>query len=67
MIACSLTRNEIVTDWEWLLLNVSDTLKTFDNDEDITDYVMCKIESVIAIRQDVQDVEGELLLAKQTR
>lgn len=59
VIACSLTRTEIVKDWEWLLTNVADTLRTFDSDEDITDYVMCKIESVIAIRVDVHDVEGE--------
>ncbi|KAF5278381.1 hypothetical protein FQA39_LY05870 [Lamprigera yunnana] len=58
LIASSMTRLEIVKDWEWLFNNVYETLKTFDNEEDITDFVSCKIESIIAVRQD-QDVEDE--------
>ncbi|KAF5307076.1 hypothetical protein FQR65_LT07135 [Abscondita terminalis] len=57
-IACSMTRQEIVKDWEWLFNNVYETLKTFDNEDDIYDFVTCKIESIIAVRQD-QDVDDE--------
>ncbi|XP_063922284.1 TBC1 domain family member 9 [Zophobas morio] len=57
LIACSMTRQEILKDWEWLFNNVSATLHCFDNEEEITDFVSCKIESVIATRQEV-DVEG---------
>jgi hypothetical protein len=58
VIACSMTRQEIVKDWEWLFNNVSATLHCFDSEDEITDFVTCKIESVIATRQEV-DVEGE--------
>ena len=54
-----MTRQEILKDWEWLFNNVSATLHCFDNEEEITDFVSCKIESVIATRQEV-DVEGTL-------
>jgi hypothetical protein len=53
-----MTRQEIVKDWEWLFNNVSATLHCFDSEDEITDFVTCKIESVIATRQEV-DVEGE--------
>jgi hypothetical protein len=58
VIACSMTRQEIVKDWEWLFNNVSATLHCFDSEDEITDFVTCKIESVIATRQEV-DVEDE--------
>lgn len=48
LIACSLTLTEIEKDWEWLQRNLSDTLNSFDNEEDITEFVCCKIQSVIA-------------------
>ncbi|KAF2879783.1 hypothetical protein ILUMI_26388 [Ignelater luminosus] len=59
LIACSMTRQEILKDWEWIFKNVSDTLNTFDNEEDITEFVSCKIESIIAVRQDHQDADDE--------
>ncbi|VEN60967.1 unnamed protein product [Callosobruchus maculatus] len=58
MVACSMTRREILEDWEWLFNNVCGTLHSFDNENDITDFVMCKIESVIATRHE-NDVEDE--------
>ncbi|GFG40993.1 hypothetical protein Cfor_12589, partial [Coptotermes formosanus] len=48
LIACSLTFTEIEKDWEWLQRNLSDTLNSFDSEEDVTDFVCCKIQSVIA-------------------
>lgn len=62
VVACSMTKQEILADWEWLFNNVSDTLYSFDSEEDITDFVMCKIESVIATRLDKNDAEGKLLI-----
>ncbi|KYB25652.1 hypothetical protein TcasGA2_TC032528 [Tribolium castaneum] len=58
LIACSMTRQEILKDWDWLFNNVSATLHCFDTEDEITDFVTCKIESVIATRQEV-DVEDE--------
>ncbi|XP_029039760.1 TBC1 domain family member 9 isoform X2 [Osmia bicornis bicornis] len=47
-IACSLTHEEILQDWEWLHSNLMDTLKSFDTEEEITEFVCCKIQSIIA-------------------
>lgn len=58
LIACSMTRQEILRDWEWLFSNVSETLHSFDSEDDITDFVTCKIESVIATRHEVE-IEDE--------
>lgn len=54
-----MTKHEIFQDWEWLFTNVCETLHSFDEDDDITDFVNCKIESVIAANQEVE-VEGNL-------
>lgn len=54
-----MTKQEILADWEWLFNNVSETLYSFDNEDDITEFVTCKIESVIATRLDKADVEGK--------
>ena len=48
VIACSLTLTEIEKDWEWLQRNLCDTLNSFDSEGDVTDFVCCKIQSVIA-------------------
>ncbi|XP_001600394.2 TBC1 domain family member 9 isoform X2 [Nasonia vitripennis] len=48
MVACSLTHTEIVKDWEWLHTNLTSTLQSFDTEEEITDFVCCKIQSIIA-------------------
>ncbi|KAI4479417.1 PREDICTED: TBC1 domain family member 9 isoform X1 [Polistes canadensis] len=47
-ISCSLTHEEILQDWEWLHSNLIDTLQSFDTEEDITEFVCCKIQSIIA-------------------
>ncbi|XP_059480535.1 TBC1 domain family member 9 [Neocloeon triangulifer] len=48
MIACSLTHAEIEENWEWLQRNIMDTLSTFDSEDDVTEFVCCKIHSLIA-------------------
>ena len=48
VIACSLTREEIVKDWLWLESNLIPTLSSFDSEDEIADFVKCKIESIIA-------------------
>lgn len=57
-ISCSLTHGEIKKDWEWLFNNVTDTLRSFDNEEDITDFVCCKIQSILATTQENVELEG---------
>lgn len=60
-----MTKDDILKDWEWLFNNVSETLHCFDNEDEITDFVTCKIESVIATRQEV-DVEGKIFVCLLT-
>ncbi len=47
-VSCALKREEILRDWEWLENNVMPTLVSFDNEDDVTDFVRCKIESLLA-------------------
>lgn len=47
-VACSLTHEEILQDWEWLHSNLMTTLTSFDSEEEITEFVCCKIQSIIA-------------------
>ncbi|XP_022235832.1 TBC1 domain family member 9-like, partial [Limulus polyphemus] len=48
VVACALSQNEIVRDWEWLKNNLLKTLESFDTEDEATDYVRCKIESLLA-------------------
>lgn len=45
-IACALTESDILKDWEWLENNLD--LKIFENEDDVTDFVLCKIKSLVA-------------------
>lgn len=58
LVACGMTKHEILQDWDWLFANVCETLHSFDEDEDITEFVTCKIESIIASNQEIE-VEDE--------
>lgn len=51
-IACALTHAEIVKDWEWLENNIMLTLSSFDKDEDLENFVRCKIESLYTSLQE---------------
>ncbi|XP_066990352.1 TBC1 domain family member 9 isoform X1 [Macrobrachium rosenbergii] len=48
IVAVSLKKEEIDENWVWLERNLMTILATFDNDEDVTDFVRCKIESLVA-------------------
>ncbi|XP_046964550.1 TBC1 domain family member 9 [Vanessa cardui] len=52
VIATALTEQEIRQDWQWLFDNVSATLHSFDSEEEITEFVCCKINSIIATEQE---------------
>lgn len=45
-ISCALTEEDILKDWEWLENNLD--LQIFDKDEDIIDFVCCKVKSLVA-------------------
>lgn len=47
VVACSLTLSEIQQDWKWLQENL-DCLSSFEKEEDVTEFVCCKVNSMIA-------------------
>lgn len=49
VIATSPTSVEINNDWVWLEKNVQPILEAFDNEDDITEFVSCKVNSIIAM------------------
>lgn len=55
-IACSLEKEEILEDWAWMEKYLMPTLESFESDEDaITEFVKCKVESMIAQRLSTQE------------
>ncbi|XP_065226342.1 TBC1 domain family member 9-like isoform X2 [Planococcus citri] len=46
-IACSLTLQEIEKDWDWLQKNLM-CLTAFEKEEEVTEFVCCKVRSVVA-------------------
>ncbi|KAJ2952626.1 hypothetical protein O0L34_g6956 [Tuta absoluta] len=52
VIATALTEQEIRQDWQWLFENVMPTLHSFDTEEEVTEFVCCKINSIIATEQE---------------
>ncbi|KAK7098500.1 hypothetical protein V1264_002776 [Littorina saxatilis] len=51
-------KKEISRDWDWLEQNVVQTLVAFDNEDDITEFVKCKIESLMANKEQVTEVSS---------
>lgn len=47
-IAASLTHSDILSNWSWLDLHLKTTLACFDDPNEATNYVKCKIESLVA-------------------
>ncbi|XP_070566267.1 TBC1 domain family member 9-like isoform X3 [Ptychodera flava] len=47
-VATSLHKRDILHHWEWLEQNVMQILGAFDDEDDATEFVKCKIESLIA-------------------
>nr|XP_006825194.1 PREDICTED: TBC1 domain family member 9-like [Saccoglossus kowalevskii] len=47
-VSTSLHKREILHHWEWLEQNVMQILGAFEDEDDATEFVKCKIESIIA-------------------
>ncbi|XP_068143014.1 TBC1 domain family member 9 isoform X2 [Drosophila tropicalis] len=56
-IAIGITQDEIVKDWEWLQANLFNALNEMENEDDVTNFTICKIQSLHA--QNNQDDTGE--------
>lgn len=52
-----MTKQEIRDHWFWLLNNVAETLRSFEKEDDITEFVTCKVEALIATSQNI-DTDG---------
>jgi len=65
VVACSLTQKEILEDWDWIGKNLMSTLYNFDDEDQVTEFVRCKIESLVAHAQPADHfIEGNSLKPK---
>ncbi|KAH7944591.1 hypothetical protein HPB52_021509 [Rhipicephalus sanguineus] len=51
VVATSLSREEIFQNWAWIEQNLLETLKSFDSEDEATEFVCCKIRSLVAQRE----------------
>ncbi|XP_055998545.1 TBC1 domain family member 9-like isoform X2 [Ostrea edulis] len=51
---------EIHKDWEWIEQNLMETLGAFENEEDATEFVKCKIESMFTHENEEREVDEEV-------
>ncbi|BES97863.1 GRAM [Nesidiocoris tenuis] len=60
LVACSVSHDDILKDWKWLHENL-DCLPKFEREEDLSDFVCCKVKSMIAYSESqvVEDAEDE--------
>ncbi|CAL1535440.1 unnamed protein product [Lymnaea stagnalis] len=59
-IAEANNKREIQQHWQWLETNVINTCAAFDNDDDVTEFIKCKIESLLAnVEPSKEDEEVE--------
>jgi len=59
VIAQALSSADIQQDWEWLTKNLLPSLARIESDEDVTEYVCCKISSlVVNDSSSSKDVDG---------
>lgn len=59
-IACALTLKEIQKDWQWLAEHLFRLLNEMENEQEITNFTICKIESLVAhcanaVTEDIND------------
>uniref|UniRef100_UPI00398EBC47 TBC1 domain family member 9B isoform X2 n=1 Tax=Pristiophorus japonicus TaxID=55135 RepID=UPI00398EBC47 len=47
-IACGTSRREITGHWEWLEVNLLQTLSVFENEEDVTTFIKGKVQGILA-------------------
>lgn len=57
-IASALTLNDISQDWEWLSNNIFKVLNEMETEEEITNFTICKIQSLVA--QNSQNFDDEI-------
>ncbi|KAM3937709.1 TBC1 domain family member 9 isoform 2-T2 [Leptodactylus fuscus] len=58
-IACGGSRREVTEHWEWLEVNLLQTLSCFENENDITTFVKGKIQGIIAEYNKINGVKDD--------
>ncbi|GAB0096899.1 TBC1 domain family member 8 [Sergentomyia squamirostris] len=71
-IASALTEDDIKRDWEWLANNLFKVLKEMETEEEITNFTLCKIQSLVAhnstpIDEEVSDSNSFQVVASKFR
>ncbi|XP_063776453.1 TBC1 domain family member 9 isoform X2 [Pseudophryne corroboree] len=59
IIACGGSRREVTEHWEWLEINLLQTLSIFENENDITTFVKGKIQGIIAEYNKINGVKED--------
>ncbi|KAL8560078.1 hypothetical protein ACOMHN_041547 [Nucella lapillus] len=57
-VSVASNRKEINHDWEWLEHNLLQTLVAFESEDDVTEFVKCKVSSLMADSQPASEVSG---------
>ncbi|XP_076114400.1 TBC1 domain family member 9-like [Mytilus galloprovincialis] len=63
-VAVANNKRDILKDWEWLEQNLMEILGAFENEDDATEFVKCKIESLRANEVKVSDQDEETVKFK---
>ncbi|KAG9480108.1 hypothetical protein GDO78_011882 [Eleutherodactylus coqui] len=58
-IACGGSRREVTEHWEWLEVNLLQTLSIFENENDITTFVKGKVQGIIAEYNKINGVKED--------
>uniref|UniRef100_A0A8C5LYK0 TBC1 domain family member 9 n=1 Tax=Leptobrachium leishanense TaxID=445787 RepID=A0A8C5LYK0_9ANUR len=58
-IACGSSRREVTEHWDWLEVNVLQTLSVFENENDITTFIKGKIQGIIAENKKINCVKED--------
>jgi len=59
VVSCALTQKEILEDWSWIEKNLLATLSTFDDEDQVTEFVCCKVQSLVAYNRPSENPVAE--------
>lgn len=55
-IALAETKDEILEDWNWIEKNLMPVLESFEGNDDVSDFIFCKIQSLILENKGAKEV-----------
>ena len=66
-IALAETKEEILEDWNWIEKNLMPVLESFEGNDDVSDFIFCKIQSLILENKGAKEVTEKDGSINQTR